>query len=229
MTGQNSEIRIFRQVDRETMPQRSAATQTAWFPRQRANVDTAERFVPIRSCVDAVRQILMHLDQDARVAVLYGAGGTGRSSVARRVGAVWNGWVTVTERPRGSYDPDEAFGGEGRTPGRAGARSGSLRIIDGLTLDHADWSALAPEALPEGQKLLIVSSTAWWLEFGRYLPFRVAGVGMGRIGPDEAAHLINALAWMKNPATDPIDPEVAAEIARQSEGVIAEVIRMAGE
>ncbi|MBI1324598.1 hypothetical protein GC170_15630 [bacterium] len=210
------------------MPQSSATLPKDWFPRRRVSAPASERFVPIRSSVDAIRRIAGHLAGDNRVVVLYGPQGTGRSTIARRVGSLWSGPVSILDQPPSKYDPDVAFASQSRKLSSDRSRGVSLRVIDALTLDHADWSAHLAEELPPWQKALVVSSTAWWLEFGRYLPVRVSGVTTNWLDSDEIAHLINAIRWMRDPNAQAVDPDFVTKVADASEGRISEILRMAG-
>jgi hypothetical protein len=210
------------------MPQRSATRHNAWFPRSRASVAPVEPFVPVRGSVEAVRQVFAHFDAGNRVVVLYGPSGSGRSAIARRTGSLWTGPVIDLNAPAADSSPADAFRDDPPQRASALARGETLRVVDSLTLDHAGWSALNPQFLPARQRLLVVASTAWWLEFGRYWPVRVAGVATRRIEPDEIAHLMNALRWMKHPAATPVDPAFVAAVAEKTDGLIAEVVRMAG-
>ncbi len=188
---------------------------------------SAEPFVPYRSSVEALRQIFAHFEAGNRVVVLYGPGGSGRSAIARRAGSLWSGPVSFLTAPAVDSGPADAFGDD--LPPRAAARTRveTLRVVDALTLDHAGWSTFDPHILPPRQSLLVVASTAWWLEFGRYWAVRVTGVATRRIEPDEIAHLINGLRWMKSPAAAPVDPAFVAAVADKTEGLVAEVARMA--
>lgn len=211
------------------MPLRNATLHQDWFPRHRASSPTLEPFVPIGSSVEAIRQILGQLERESRVVVLYGPHGTGRSTIARRVCSLWPGSVTFLTQPPKACDPDFVFASDPRDQSRSRSRGESLRVIDALTLDHSDWSVRIAENLPPRQKLLIVSSTAWWLEFGRYLPIRVAGVATKWLDHEEIAHLINAKRWMRNPNAPAVESEYVAKIAAASEGRLSEIIRMAGD
>lgn len=183
--------------------------------------------MPIRSTVEAVRQVFARFDGGSRAVILYGPAGSGRSAIARRVGWLWNGPVVRVNEPLPDCDPAATFAGPANDRQNARARGDGLRVVDGLSLDHAGWSALRPETLPAHQRLLVVASTAWWLEFGRYWPMRVAGVATRRIEPDEIAHLINGLRWMKNPNAAGVDPEFVRTVAESTDGLIAEIVRMA--
>jgi hypothetical protein len=210
------------------MPQRSATRHNAWFPRSRASVAPVEPFVPVRGSVEAVRQVFAHFDAGNRVVVLYGPGGSGRSAIARRTGSLWPGPVSFLNAPSADSGPAVLFRDDPPQRGAARSRGETLRVVDALTLDHAGWSSFDPQILPARQRLLVVASTAWWLEFGRFWPVRVAGVATRRIEPDEIAHLMNALRWMKHPAATPVDPAFVAAVAEKTDGLIAEVVRMAG-
>lgn len=209
------------------MPQSSATFPKDWFPRRRVSTPAFERFVPIRSSVDAIRRIVGHLESDARIVVLYGAHGTGRSTIARRVESLWSGPVSYLSQPPTAFDPDIVFSSS-RNLSRERSRGVSLQVIDALTLDHADWSARIAEELPQGQKALVVSSTAWWLEFGRYMPIRISGVATKWLNFDEMAHLINAIRWMRDPSAQAVEPDFVTKVADASEGRLSEILRMAG-
>lgn len=210
------------------MPQRSATLPKDWFPRHKISAHATERFVPVRSSVESIRQILGQLERDHRVVVLYGSHGTGRSTIARRVGALWPGPVSFLTQPPRVCEPDVVFAADSQESERRKPRVDSLRVIDALTLDHADWSIPIAENLPPGQKVLIVSSTAWWLEFGRYLPVRVAGVASRWLDHDEISHMINGLRWMVAPNASGVEPEYVAKVAAATEGRLSEIIRIAG-
>lgn len=210
------------------MPQRSMTLSKDWYPRHRASASLPEPFVPFRSCVEAVRGILGHLERESRVVVLYGPHGTGRSTIARRVGSLWSGHVSFLDQPPSTCDSRTAFATDSLNPSRGRSPGESLRIIDALTLEHADWSVLIAEHLPPWQKLLIVSSTAWWLEFGRYLPVRVSGVATKWLDPDEISHLINGLRWMVAPNEAAVEREFVAKVAAATEGRLSEILRIAG-
>jgi|GEM_PF-2858787 len=209
------------------MPQSSAPRQIDWFPRSRAAASPVEPFVPVRSSVEAVRQVFAHFDAGNRVVVLYGPGGSGRSAIARRTGSLWPGTVSFLTAPAADSAPADVLRHEPPQRGAARSRGETLRIVDSLTLDHAGWSTIDPQMLPARQRLLVVASTAWWLEFGRFWPVRVAGVATRGIEPDEIAHLINGLRWMKRPTAAPVDRAFVAAVAEKTDGLIAEVVRMA--
>lgn len=210
------------------MPQRSATFPKDWFPRHRASTASPEPFVPIRSSVELVREILGHFERDCRIVVLYGPHGTGRSTIARRVGALWSGPVSFLNQPSATFDPGDMIGSDSLSSTHVRSRGKSLRVIDALTLDHADWSVPVVDHLSPGQKVLIVSSTAWWLEFGRILPIRVAGVATMWLDSDEIAHLINSFRWMRSPNAPAVEPACVAKIAAATEGRISEIVRMVG-
>ncbi len=210
------------------MPQRSETFPNGWFPRHRASTASPATFVPIRSVVDAVRRIRENLEREARIVVVYGPHGSGRSTIARRVASLWNGPVSFLHQPPGECDPGDLFAEDSLELLRKKSRGATLRVIDALSLDHAGWSGCIAEHLPPGQKVMIVASTAWWLEFGRYLPVRVAGVAAKWLEADEIAHLINGLRWMRNPNAPAAEPGYVAQVAAATEGRLSEIVRMAG-
>lgn len=208
------------------MPRMSPNGNTEWSPRRRVT-SGVDVFVPIRSAIDCVRQILGHFDSGCRTVILYGSSGTGRSTIARRIGDLWTGPSRFVLDPPARFTPEWLPEGEtGRVRDRT--RGESLTIVDSLSLEHDDWAQLIDPLLTGRQRSLIVSSTAWWLEHGRYLPVRLAGVSTKWVEADEIEHLVNGWRWLRNPNAAAVDADFVAEVASHSEGRLSEVARMAG-
>lgn len=207
------------------MPRTRPAGQIRWSPRRREPLVEPRSFVPIRSSVDTVRRIIGQFEAGARIVVLYGASGSGRSTIAHRAGSLWPGPVELIESP--PHRPDDAEVASLPFERRQRSRREPLRIVDALTLEHERWKPRLKDHAAHGCRLLVVGSTAWWLEHGRELSASVTGVVTKRLAHDEITHLINALRWMHDPKQPEADRTLVTKIAARSDGLLAEIVRMA--
>lgn len=198
-----------------------------WTPRRRTRslrVDTP--FVPVASTVHAIRSVRSQFAEGARTVVLHGPSGSGRSTIAQRIGQLWNGTVEVRHAAEIENGSPVDLNSEKRL--RKNSKRPALTIVDDLTLRHADLD-IADALADRGREstLLIVSTTAWWLENRRLGDDRSISVPARLLEPEEIGHLVNGLRWSHDPKAPPVDDRVLDEIVELSEGRIAEAVRLA--
>lgn len=202
-----------------------------WSPRRRPGKARPEpSFVPVSAVVGAIREVRRHFESGNRIVILHGPAGSGKSTIAARVGQLWNGRVelrTAAAIEGGSSVTDDSE--TQRTSFRSGRkRADELLIVDELTLRHADLGVEdAVARLDARSRTIIVSSTAWWLERGTDCRIPVKGVSARLLGPEEVAHLVNGLTWTRDPKAPPADASKVEEIYEISEGRMAEAVRLA--
>jgi len=185
-------------------------------------------FIPVDSHRRVVRTALKSLALPPHIVIIHGPPGSGRTTVARQVARLMPRQSLFLDRP-----PVRKALAEKRISrllAERPRRVPPLLVVDGFTLDHAEWPWLLRSYAGGPHPILAVSSTAWWLHHAESLAESAFALGLKLLQPADLAHLANGYHRLKHPQSADLDADYleACEIA--SEGLPRKVVEfMSGE
>ena len=197
--------------------------QPHWNVERRARQIVPEpAFIPLASHVAAVRGVLRSFESGKNLVVIYGPSGSGRTTVARQVARL------VSSQPIMVHHP------ETRTENQMKAhlqnkstKNPPLFVFDSIQLKHLNWAWWLRDQASESPKILVVSSTAWWLEHAEFLKDHAEGLGLKLLSVEEIEHLSNGLRWLKAPSANKLDRAQIQAVDEQTEGLARSVANWA--
>lgn len=204
------------------------ASKQAWriSPRPKPRQEF-QPFIPIRSHVQAVRQLFTELHSGAVCAVIHGPSGSGRSMVARQLMRCLGGTVLTMNAPSPVFSEDVVS--QMLSERVSQRRSCSYLLIDSVSLAHSGWQSIPEFSRRSGLRTVIVSTTAWWLHHEAFLGPNVVSAGLLLLEAEELEQLANGIRWSRNPRLPKFTSEDVQSIDFQSEGLARVAARLADE
>jgi predicted AAA+ superfamily ATPase len=200
--------------------------QPHWNVERRAHPIMPEpAFIPLASHITTVRGALRSFESGKKLVVIYGPSGSGRTTVARQVARLVSSQPILVHHPETRTEPSE-------NQMKAHLQTKSLKtpplfVFDSIQLKHLNWAWWLRDQASESAKILVVSSTAWWLEHAECLKDHAEGLGLKLLSVEEVEHLSNGLRWLKAPSANKLDHAQIQNVDEQSEGLARSVANWA--
>lgn len=200
--------------------------QPHWNVERRAHSIMPEpAFIPLASHVTAVRGALRSLESGKNLVVIYGPSGSGRTTVARQVARLVSSQPILVHHPETRTEPSENQM-KAHLQNKS-TKNSPLFVFDSIQLKHLNWAWWLRDQASESAKILVVSTTAWWLEHAEFLKDHAKGMGLKLLSVKEVEHLSNGLRWLKAPSANKLDRGQIQVVDEQSEGLARSVANWA--
>lgn len=192
--------------------------QPHWIVERRAHPIMAQpAFIPLASHVSAVRGALRTFESGKNLVVIYGPSGSGRTTVARQVARLVSSQPILVHHPETRTESSET---QMKTHLQTkSTKNPPLFVFDSIQLKHLDWAWWLRDQASESVNILVVSSTAWWLEHAVCLKDHAEGLGLKLLSVEEVEHLSNGLRWLKAPSVNKLDQSQIQTVDELSEGL----------
>lgn len=186
--------------------------------RRPKSVEPPSLFIPIESHQVLIRSALNAFHSGRNIVVIYGPPGSGRSTVARQVARLLP--TLQAEFPNPPTRGQLAEKLISKELANIQPRRAPLLLFDTLSLEHTEWPWLLRRHAGGPHKMLVVASTAWWLNCEEVLRDSAVGLGLKLLDSNEIEHLSNGLRWSVQPGAEPVDSETLDSLNIESRGLL---------